>query len=458
VSLLLEQFPTDPLSKSSPDPVGASSAPPITASTSSVTATFLPLTFGPGWDYSLPTLVPVKCNGCGTVFAKNRSTLWRVKPGTPLYCSKPCQYGSAKRTLTCEHCGTTYQLLQADLNKAKGQGLTRTFCGRACFQALQTGEAQARIAREVASLPLLTAEALITSETIRGESGRRRYYDEATKALSDGVNRMRPCVSCGKVRKSKAVMCWDCLAKAKAATYLTLPCSYCAGEFVLMRAEHEKRQRKGQANFYCGHECAKRALKSPGHPCLHCETPTGSTDRRRRYCSRTCRLAVSRAGKDRPCPQCGRVFFPHSSRTQYCDRICADAAHSARMIGAGNSHYKDGTSYAEHFRRMRPLIIERDQHQCRACGAPDKMIPTGRKTGSLFKSHWVIHHLNEVPWDNTPENLILLCRSCHMKHHKSATTPFPWFATYTESATRSMTSKWTATVTSLQTKFSSTTA
>lgn len=411
-----------------------------------------------GWDYSLPTRVPVQCAACQTLIVKDRSALWRVKQGIPLYCSKTCQYGAAQRTLTCETCGTQYRRRQAEVNKAKGQGLTRTFCSRQCFQHLQAGESQARVAQEIVERQPVAAESLITSDTIRGESGRRRYYDAATMALSDGVNRMRACVSCGIVRKGKFVMCRACWSAARAATYLTMDCGYCGGSFMLMRAEHEKKVRKGQTNFYCCHECAGRALKGLGCPCLKCGRPTGSKDRGRRYCSKECRLAVSRAGKDRPCPQCGRMFFPKSARTTYCDRICADAAHSQRMVGTGNSHYKDGTSYAEWFRQMRPLIIERDGNQCRVCSAADKMIPTGRKAGSLFRSHFVVHHLNEVPWDNTPENLILLCMSCHGTHHKSATTPFPWFASYTESATRSMTSRWTATVTSLQRKYSSTTA
>ena len=112
-----------------------------------------------------------------------------------------------------------------------------------------------------------------------------------------------------------------------------------------------------------------------------------------------------------------------------------------RMIGAGNSHYKTGTSYAEWFRRMRPLIRERDK-VCRVCLQPGR----------------VVHHINYQPPDCRPENLILLCASCHIVHHKSKRTPFPWFASYAENATLSMTSRWEATVTSLQARFSSTTA
>lgn len=142
----------------------------------------------------------------------------------------------------------------------------------------------------------------------------------------------------------------------------------------------------------------------------------------------------------------------------YCDRACANVAHSKRMVGEGNSHYKSGSSYAEWFRQMRPLILERDERQCRVCGEPDQMVSTGRGDGFQWKSLLVVHHLNEQPQDNRPENLITLCGPCHMTHHKSATTPFPWFASYAARATLYMTSRWRATATSLQVKYSSTTA
>lgn len=245
---------------------------------------------------------------------------------------------------------------------------------------------------------------------------------------------------------------------ARAATYLTLNCTQCGAEFTKMRAEHEKKLRDGQTNHYCSPVCASAALKGEGCPCLRCGKPTGSKDRGRRYCSKECRLAVSRAGKDIPCPQCGREFFPKSSRTVYCDRVCANAAHSTRMVGAGNSKYKDGTSYADWFRKMRPLIFERDDRMCRVCETPEQMTPTGRADNFRFKSLLVVHHINEQPSDNRPENLILLCQPCHMVHHKSKPTPYPWFGSYAERATSYMTSKWMAQVTSLQVKYSSTTA
>lgn len=407
---------------------------------------------------SLPTRVSVKCTGCGTVFAKARSALWHGTPGIPLYCSKACQYGAALVDLECHGCGGQYKKLRGDVDKASKQGLTKNFCTKACWSAANSRAAEERLAERLADMTVVPLQAVVTDETIRTDTGRRRYYSPELAALSDTKNQRRACAVCGKVRKGTAVLCKPCWLKARAETYLTLHCKQCGAEFTKMRAEYESAMRSGQRNFYCSHSCVAKALKGEGCPCLKCGRPTGSRDRGRRYCSKGCRLAVSRAGKERACPQCGREFFPKSSRTVYCDRVCANDAHSLRMIGAGNSHYKDGTSYADWFRKMRPLVLERDGRICRVCETTDRMVPTGRDDSFQFKSLLVVHHINELPWDNRPENLITLCQSCHMVHHKSVPTPYPWFGSYAERATSYMTSKWTEQVTSLLVRYSSTTA
>lgn len=277
--------------------------------------------------------------------------------------------------------------------------------------------------------------------------------------MSDGSNATRTCVVCGAVRKkTKGVACKPCYMKARAETYLTLTCQQCSTQFTRQRAEHEKKLRKGSTSTFCSLPCSQQATRlRMARRCKTCATPMLG-ERHRWFCSPECRAANRPEKKRKFCPQCGVDFEYSSSRREYCTRTCSDAAHSRRMVGAGNSHYKDGTSYASWFRRMRPLIAERDQHLCRVCMQPDKPYPVTRAGKTAMRSSMVVHHINEDPRDNLPENLILLCKTCHAVHHKSTTTPFPWFAQYAASATTSMTSKWTETVTSLQKKFSSTTA
>jgi hypothetical protein len=381
------------------------------------------------------------------VFTRPRSFVLKITPGIPMYCGRPCLKAAKSVTLTCEGCGTSYSRRRCEVEKAKRQGFARSFCTKRCFLDTQTAE------RQPAVLPdeYVPLDQLITSDVLPTATGRRVYYSAEIAARSDGVNKRRACVSCGKIRKSKSATCRACYLAARSATQVTMTCSQCGQGFDLMRAENEKKKRAGQTERFCSGRCHHEAMRTGGRLCWHCSQPSGSRDPGRRYCSRECRAAA------RPRPHCLTVFEFSSVRTIYCSRWCANEAHSLRMIGAGNSHYKDGTSYADWFRKMRPLILERDQKSCRACGRPNFLMPTGRNTPPLVKSGLVIHHLNEVPADNRPENLIALCVTCHAIHHKSATTPFQWFATYTVSATRSMTSKWTATVTSLQVRYSSTT-
>lgn len=221
-------------------------------------------------------------------------------------------------------------------------------------------------------------------------------------------------------------------------------CGACEKPFTLPGWDHAKKVRRGTEKFYCSLTCAGRgySTRKVVRLCERCGDPTGN--QQRRFCP-PC-LPIRRQARrklvDRACPYCGVVFTPKSSRTTYCSRACANWAHSDRMVGRGNSRYRDGTSYALWFKLMRPLIIERDGG-CVVCGNTERPF---------------IHHINEDPRNNTPENLVTMCGTHHIVHHKSNQTPWPWFAAYAQAATRSTTSKWKAHTTSLREKYSSTTA
>lgn len=246
---------------------------------------------------------------------------------------------------------------------------------------------------------------------------------------------------------------------ARASTQMTIPCTQCGTEFQLMRAEHEKKLRKGQTNRFCSSECLHRSLstRASGRSCPQCGQRI-EQDNGRKYCTRACGQAARDAAAPKmTCPTCGTSFRPKNSRRVYCSIPCKDSGHSVNQIGPSNSHFKDGTSYAEWFKRMRPLIIERDVC-CRGCGEIPEPLHYVWRGKPATRSRLVVHHIDEDPRHNWPENLILLCSPCHVTHHRSRTTPFGWFGEYAEQASRSMTSKWKATATSLQEKYSYTTA
>lgn len=350
----------------------------------------------------------------------------RLPPSRPqIHCSRKCAAlaKAAHVTLTCAHCRQQYQRTRGEVAKAARNGWTKTFCSKKCQLDNTTQQAQA-------AAP--------------------------------------PCKKCGnpvtgrRGAKSKTFCSAQC---RKTFSVVSVYCQQCGVTVERLRYELAKADRNGHNGRFCSKQCMGDFLAaSKGRRCETC----GATIERaqgRRYCSDTCRITGIRARRPRltfpdskDCPQCGATFRPKTSRHTYCQRSCANTAHALRMVGRGNSRYKDGKSYASWFRAMRPLILERDQHACVACGSLDKPIVFTRQGKTQRRSSLVIHHLNEDPSDNRHTNLVTLCHVCHKIHHASTTTPYPWLAQYTAKAWRSTTSKWRETVISLRMKYSSITA
>ncbi len=69
-----------------------------------------------------------------------------------------------------------------------------------------------------------------------------------------------------------------------------------------------------------------------------------------------------------------------------------------------NPNYQDVYGY-EFTRKLKNEILNRDERKCKVCKSARRL---------------VIHHKNENKHDNLKNNLITLCRTCHMKvHHKT---------------------------------------
>lgn len=236
------------------------------------------------------------------------------------------------------------------------------------------------------------------------------------------------CLGCGasiptKMNKGRvSKMCRPCYHKAR-ASIVEFNCSVCDDTVYEDLGTFGKRLTSGA--FTCGRACmgvgyaeaATRKLCRCGKPLL----------KARKFCSHPCRMKYGKTRKYLPditCPMCGAVFSPHSSRRRYCTRKCADRAHSIRMRGKGNSHFKTGSSYTYVFRNRRQPIMQLDGG-CVVCGMPDDLL---------------VHHVDHNPQNNDWDNLVTLCKTHHAVHHKSASTPFPWLSTYAKSRLTSTTS------------------
>ena len=66
---------------------------------------------------------------------------------------------------------------------------------------------------------------------------------------------------------------------------------------------------------------------------------------------------------------------------------------SLGIIGGGEY----GTGFNTLLKR---LVRQRDRYLCQLCGKPESLD---------------VHHINYDKMDNRPDNLVTLCRSCHMK-------------------------------------------
>jgi predicted nucleic acid-binding Zn ribbon protein len=351
----------------------------------------------------------------------------------------------------CKQCGVEFTRERAEVRKAIKDGRAGPFCSRACSNGHRAVPADPQPAPRVN----IETAALITEETVRTETNRRKYYSENLEPTTW-------CAGCGVwIGRGPGRTCRSCYMAARASTYVTCTCTTCGVEFQLMRAEDSKKERAGQVNRYCSPTCLATALRT-GSPCKTCGKAMAKPNGRK-FCSEECRRPSRtrmrkrnghRVLDPRVCSTCSKAFRPKSSRRQYCSRECASDAHSARMVGAGNSHFKDGTSYAEWFKQMRALIIDRDVG-CRACGEikPPKEVWRRDRDKPQIRSQMVVHHIDERPWRNEPENLIYLCQRCHLLHHKSTVTPFPWFEGYAFDASLDMPDEWHEAVSALAEKY-----
>lgn len=112
------------------------------------------------------------------------------------------------------------------------------------------------------------------------------------------------------------------------------------------------------------------------------------------------------------CPACGaNVYIPanKASRRKYCTRSCATATYNTNNFrGERNGMWKGGKalSYGAGWKELKEHVRRRDG-TCRNCGK------TPEENGRALD----VHHLNPFRFSgsNAMDNLIALCRSCHMR-------------------------------------------
>ena len=117
------------------------------------------------------------------------------------------------------------------------------------------------------------------------------------------------------------------------------------------------------------------------------------------------------SGKKNPRYKDGRSIIQH-----YCidcnKKICCNSKGrclDCKSKGKNNPNWLGGKSFeeygAEFDNALKEQIRFRDNYKCQICGCPQ--IENGKQLD--------IHHKDYVKKNNDPENLISLCKHCHMK-------------------------------------------
>lgn len=186
------------------------------------------------------------------------------------------------------------------------------------------------------------------------------------------------------------------------------------------------------------HNCGKTIRYYPSNPKQFCSRKCFRQSKAKEIAERDGGIAIdTKALFEKECPQCGKLFLlpaAKKDRPGYCssecynasrrrgcaqcencgeefekkpagvNRFCSTSCFKSWQVGKNAPGWRGGKSYwrSRNWQKVRKTILERDNYTCQRCGEEgDKSLH--------------VHHI--VPWleshDNSPENLITLCCSCH---------------------------------------------
>ncbi|MFY0802066.1 HNH endonuclease [Peribacillus frigoritolerans] len=252
----------------------------------------------------------------------------------------------------------------------------------------------------------------IVTTRINPDTGRRTFFDAVTGSPLVESRANTHCKVCGVEKGGRGFFCKRSYQQSRKLSVI-LECTLCKKHYEKEHYEYMKGVKKGQKDFYCSRECSDNhhAVKN-SKPCPDCGGRKVKDNKRCAEC--TAKKRRTKKLKPIDCPECGITFQPKSHKTVYCSNDCADKAHSIRMIGEGNSKYKNGISYGKWFKEMRSIILERDSSRCAVCSEEEKTTTFQRLGKEATRTNLTVHHIDEDVKNNRPENLITMCKFCHM--------------------------------------------
>ena len=207
-------------------------------------------------------------------------------------------------------------------------------------------------------------------------------------------------------------------------------CKYCNKEF----ETHQHKINVGKGKF-CSMKCDDEYRKS-GIVKVDCEycgksftiTKCRFEDSRGKYCSKVCfnlaRKAFDKYRRENSpnwkggknikcvCKWCKKIFYKeqwaiNNGEGKYCSKDCK---YNGEIRGRNHPNWQGGITnkplYGNEWKsNLREMIRKRDDYICQECGVNQNKLEY--KLG--------IHHIDFDKFNNNPNNLISLCKSCHCK-------------------------------------------
>lgn len=269
------------------------------------------------------------------------------------YCSRECQRAAhAPVTLTCQCCGKEYTEYSSRIERSK-------YCSRACKDAKQLG--QIRKPRIIVQCPACGENFQTVNNSHAKKTCSKKCADKLHADTLRQYNQPKPV--------SKTEVC----------------CSNCGKAFT-------KWTYRLQEHNFCSRACCNVWQRSlTPHIYKTCE-----------ICGKKLRVLNSLL-----------EIRPNSGR--FCSKECLDKGNALRMQGAGNPNWQGGICpyYGPNWPQTSAKIMKRDGYKCKICNSPKTievhhLIP-------IRKFVDPITNITDYETANQDNNLITVCRGCHIK-------------------------------------------
>ena len=169
---------------------------------------------------------------------------------------------------------------------------------------------------------------------------------------------------------------------------------------------HKYDKRSRIRKFVRGHGCIGQ-VRVPRRPCLICGNVIKRYGKRQKYCSRKCFAKSAQNHSFVNCLYCGKSFkaYPAYQKMGW-EKYCSHKCSAKSRIKEKNSNWRGGKSFEPYTKdfdnTIKNVIKYRDNHKCQICGVPE-----------MECLQMDTHHIDYNKKNNSIDNLILLCSTCH---------------------------------------------